>query len=62
MEEFTFKSTDEKPSFYEKTTIYRLLHTEEFIEVKVHMKTSEKCNNVSEYVSIMMEKLANLFR
>ena len=63
MEEFTFKPTDEKPSFYENTIIYHILQTnDEFIEVKIHMKTPEKYNNVRAHVNIMMEKLANLLR
>lgn len=63
MEEFKFNPTDEKPSFYENTIIYHLLQTEdEFIEVKIHMKTPEKYNNARAHVNILMEKLANLLR
>lgn len=61
MEEFTYKPTDEKPSFYENTIIYHLLHSsEEFIEVKIHMKTPERYNNVRAHVNILIAKLAEL--
>lgn len=62
MEESTFKHDNENPSFYENKVIYNLPYTEEFIEIKIHMKSAEKYNTARAYIGIMMEKLVHMLR